>query len=100
MEFATFAEARSILLWSSFAIAFVMGVVVNKTNFCTMGAVSDMVNIGDSGRMRAWLFAIAIAILGVVALNLAGLVNFPPLGYQIRRYRYALLLKILDGSRM
>ena len=82
MEFATFAEARSILLWSSFAIAFVMGVVVNKTNFCTMGAVSDMVNIGDSGRMRAWLFAIAIAILGVVALNLAGLVNvkqsFPP----------------------
>lgn len=82
MEFATFAEARSILLWSSFAIAFVMGAVVNKTNFCTMGAVSDIVNIGDTGRMRAWLFAIAIAILGVVVLSLAGMVNvkqaFPP----------------------
>jgi uncharacterized membrane protein YedE/YeeE len=82
MEFATFAEARSILLWSAFAIAFVMGAVVNKTNFCTMGAVSDIVNIGDSGRMRAWLFAMAIAILGVVVLSLTDLVNvkqsFPP----------------------
>jgi uncharacterized membrane protein YedE/YeeE len=82
MEFATFAEARSIFLWSAFAIAFVMGAVVNKTNFCTMGAVSDIVNIGDTGRMRSWLFAIAIAILGVVVLNLIGLVNvkqsFPP----------------------
>ena len=36
-----------------------MGAVVNKTNFCTMGAVSDMVNMGDLGRMRAWLLAIA-----------------------------------------
>jgi uncharacterized membrane protein YedE/YeeE len=82
MEFATFAEARSLLLWGSFAIAFIMGAVVNKTNFCTMGAVSDMVNIGDTGRMRSWLFAMAIAILGVVTLNLLGLVNvkqsFPP----------------------
>lgn len=82
MEFATFAEARTILLWSAFAIAFVMGAVVNKTNFCTMGAVSDMVNIGDSGRMRSWLFAMAIAILGVVVLSYAGTVNvkeaFPP----------------------
>ena len=82
MEFANFAEARSILLWGSFAIAFIMGAVVNKTNFCTMGAVSDLVNIGDSGRMRAWLFAMAIAILGVVILNFFGLANvkqaFPP----------------------
>ncbi|WP_455204085.1 YeeE/YedE family protein [Kaarinaea lacus] len=82
MEFATFVEARTILLWSAFAIAFVMGAVVNKTNFCTMGAVSDMVNIGDSGRMRSWLFAMAIAILGVAILSYAGLVKvkeaFPP----------------------
>jgi len=82
MEFATFAEARSLFLWGAFAIAFLMGAVVNKTNFCTMGAVSDIVNIGDTGRMRAWLFAMAVAILGVVVLSLTGLVNvkqsFPP----------------------
>src|SRR5210317_267130 len=59
-----------------------MGAIVNKTNFCTMGAVSDWVNIGDTGRFRAWLFAIAIALLGVTVLEAAGVVNvtsaFPP----------------------
>jgi uncharacterized membrane protein YedE/YeeE len=57
--------AQKVLL-SVFLIALVMGAVVNKTNFCTMGAVSDLVNIGDTGRFRSWLFAIAIALIGVI----------------------------------
>ena len=28
-------------------LGFILGFVVNKTNFCTMGAISDWVNIGD-----------------------------------------------------
>ena len=82
MLFETFSDAESMLLWGGFLIALVLGAVVNKTNFCTMGAVSDLVNIGDTGRMRAWLFAIAIAVLGVAVLEHAGLVDatstFPP----------------------
>jgi len=82
MLFEDFASAQSTLLWSSFAIAFVLGMVVTKTNFCTMGAVSDVVNIGDTGRMRAWFFAIAVAMLGVVVLEATGTVSvdgsFPP----------------------
>jgi uncharacterized membrane protein YedE/YeeE len=82
MIFQDFASAQSFFLWSSFAIALILGMVVNKTNFCTMGAVSDMVNIGDSGRMRAWLFAIAIALLGVAVLEYTGMAHpsqaFPP----------------------
>lgn len=82
MVFDTFAEAWQTMLWSAFAIAFVMGALVNKTNFCTMGAVSDWVNMGDTGRIRSWLFAIAIAMIGVVVLESQGLVNagevFPP----------------------
>lgn len=78
----TFAEAQSVFLWAIFIISVIMGAVVNKTNFCTMGAVSDWVNMGDTGRLRAWLFAIAVAILGVVILESLGLVNadgaFPP----------------------
>ena len=42
-----------------FVIAAIMGAVANKTGFCTMGAVSDWVNIGNTGRMRAWVFAMA-----------------------------------------
>ena len=82
MLFENFVEAETALLWAVFVLALVMGLVVNKTNFCTMGAVSDLVNMGDTGRMRAWLFAIAVALLGVALFEYAGMVDasgsFPP----------------------
>ena len=57
------------VLISAFLIALVVGFVANKTSFCTMGAVSDWINIGDTGRMRSWVFAIGMAILGVGILE-------------------------------
>jgi uncharacterized membrane protein YedE/YeeE len=82
MTFESFSEAQSFLLWATFGIALLMGAIVNKTNFCTMGAVSDMVNMGDLGRFRAWMLAIAVALTGVVVLEYIGLVQpgnaFPP----------------------
>ncbi|MDP1634383.1 MAG: YeeE/YedE family protein, partial [Gallionellaceae bacterium] len=44
---------------------------------------SDWVNMGDTGRLRAWLFAIAVATLGVVVLEASGKAvigtsTFPP----------------------
>lgn len=82
MTFENFIEAQSTFLWATFVIAVVLGAVANKTNFCTMGAVSDWVNMGDLSRIRAWLLAIAVAMLGVVLLENFGLVNaggsFPP----------------------
>ena len=63
-----------VLVWA-FGLAFILGIVATKTNFCTMGAVSDIVNIGDTGRMRAWVFAIGAAILGVLVLGQFGLVD-------------------------
>jgi hypothetical protein len=61
--------------WGGFILAFVFGFVGNKTNFCTMGAVSDVVNMGDWNRMRMWLLAIAVAIVGANALELAGVLK-------------------------
>jgi uncharacterized protein len=61
--------------WASFALAFIFGAVGNKTNFCTMGAVSDWVNMGSLNRMRMWLLAIGVAIVGSNALQLAGVVD-------------------------
>ncbi len=71
------------ILAAVFVIAVIMGAVANKTHFCTMGAVSDWINIGDTGRMRAWVLAMAVALLGVIALEGAGAINlygetFPP----------------------
>jgi uncharacterized membrane protein YedE/YeeE len=69
------AELALYVAGGAFALAFVFGVVANKTNFCTMGAVSDWVNMGDTGRMRMWLLAIAVALLGSSALQVTGLIN-------------------------
>jgi uncharacterized protein len=69
------AAVAATVAWGGFALAFIFGAVANKTNFCTMGAVSDLVNMGDWGRMRMWLLAIAVAILGASALQLAGAVD-------------------------
>ena len=65
---------QEILLYG-FILAVIMGALVNKTNFCTMGAVSDWVNMGDTGRFRSWLFAIAIAMGGLILLESGGLVD-------------------------
>lgn len=58
-----------------FGLAVGFGAVGNKTNFCTMGAVSDWVNMGDTGRLRAWFLAIGIAILGSQTLQGLGYVD-------------------------
>jgi uncharacterized membrane protein YedE/YeeE len=63
------------ILWLSFALGAVFGAVGNRTHFCTMGAVSDIVNMDEWSRMRMWLLAIAIAILGSAALHATGQID-------------------------
>jgi uncharacterized membrane protein YedE/YeeE len=63
------------IVWWGFGLGFIFGFFANKTNFCTMGAVSDVVNMGDWGRMRAWLLTIAVAILGTNLLAYTGKIN-------------------------
>ena len=53
----------------------VFGAVGNRVSFCTMGAVTDVVNFGDWRRMRMWALAIAVAIAGAGALQGAGLID-------------------------
>lgn len=86
------------VLGLAFVFAVIMGAVANKTNFCTMGAVSDWVNMGDTGRMRAWLFAMAVALIGVLALEFFGVLTigtdtFPP----YRTANFAWLRYVLGG---
>ena len=82
MLFDSFSEGLSFLLWTVFFLSVLFGLIANKTNFCTMGAVSDMVNMNDYNRFRAWLLAIAFAIAGVSLLEYAEMINvsntFPP----------------------
>jgi uncharacterized membrane protein YedE/YeeE len=58
-----------------FAVGLVFGATVQRTNFCTMGGISDLVLMGDGRRFRAWMLAIAVAIIGTHALHFSGAVN-------------------------
>ena len=56
------------VLWAAFALAVAFGAIAQRTHFCTMGAVADIVNMGDWSRMRMWLLAMAVAMLGFNAM--------------------------------
>ena len=62
------------LVWF-FILSIIFGAIANKANFCTMGAVSDWINIGDQSRLRAWMLAIATAIIGVGILEYIGSID-------------------------
>ena len=74
--------------WLGFALAFVFGAVAQRVNFCTMGAVSDAVNIGDWGRMRMWLLAIAVAVVGANLMHLTGYVDLERSVYPGERFTW------------
>jgi len=85
------------VILSGFSLAVILGIMVNKTNFCTMGAISDWVNMGDKGRMYAWLLAIALAMSGVLLLEGFGIID---LGMTMPPYRtanFAWLRYLLGG---
>lgn len=78
-----------------FVLAVVFGAIANKTNFCTMGAVSDWVNMGSKGRLAAWVLAMGVAIAGVQVLELTGQLD---LGESIyRTTNFGLLGYIVGG---
>lgn len=75
MTEADVVTLRHGVAWATFAVAFVLGALMSRSNFCTMGAVADIVNMGDWARMRMWLGAIGVAILGTQGLAWAGLID-------------------------
>ncbi|NBT78735.1 MAG: YeeE/YedE family protein [Betaproteobacteria bacterium] len=68
-------QLRLTVLWLSFALSCGLGAVMQRTHFCTLGAVADWVNMGDLTRMRMWLFAIAVAIIGTGLLTANGVID-------------------------
>jgi len=69
------AAVQSTVVWATFALGVVLGAAMNRSNFCTMGAVADIVNMGDWTRMRMWACAIGIALVGTQLMAAAGLVD-------------------------
>jgi uncharacterized protein len=58
-----------------FLLGGIFGATAQRTNFCTMGSISDMVFMGSWDRFRAWILAMAIAILGTQLLASFSLID-------------------------
>ena len=52
------------MLLFAFILALIFGAVTHKTRFCAMGALADFVYFRDLTRIRIWVIAVAIAIIG------------------------------------
>ena len=68
-------HTAAIVTGLAFALAFVFGAVAHRVSFCTMGAITDVVNFGEWRRMRMWLLAIAVAIAGTATLQALGAID-------------------------
>jgi uncharacterized membrane protein YedE/YeeE len=75
MQEAQVQALATQVLWLGFALAVVFGAVAQRTHFCTMGAVADIVNMGDWSRMRMWALAAGVAIVGFNAMVALGWVE-------------------------
>ena len=63
------------VLGAFFLGGLLLGAISQRTHFCTMGAISDVVHMDDWTRARQWLCAIGVAMVGFAALSDLGLID-------------------------
>jgi uncharacterized membrane protein YedE/YeeE len=72
MELQDVQSLQTQVLWAAFAISVAFGAVAQRTHFCTMGAISDIFNMGSWVRMRMWGMAVGVAMIGFYAMAWLG----------------------------
>src|SRR5574343_619168 len=83
------------VLWLAFGLAVALGWVIQRTHFCTMGALSDWLLMRDATRLRQWALALAVGMLGLGGMTLLGWVN--PLNTIYAVPRFPWLSYLLGG---
>ncbi|MCW5748690.1 MAG: YeeE/YedE family protein [Alphaproteobacteria bacterium] len=68
-------DPRTIILLGGFAIGLAFGAVARWSAFCVRGAVEDLLSTPDAPRLRGYLLAAAVALLGTQALVATGLLD-------------------------
>lgn len=97
MDIAQLASLTSRVLWAGFFLSMVFGVIVRRTHFCSMGAVGDIVTMGDWTRMRMWALAAGVAMMGFFVLAAGGWIDPSKTLYASPRF---LWLSMLVGGFM
>ena len=60
------------VLWAVFGLSALFGAIARRTHFCTMGALADIVTMGDWTRLRMWVLAMGVAMIGFNAMVALG----------------------------
>ncbi len=79
----------TVIATLGFILGSVFGAVAQRTNFCTMGALSDIVFMEDYNRFRAWMLAMGVAVIGTQGLHMAGLIDITTSIYQSTSFGWA-----------
>ncbi|MEN9587641.1 MAG: hypothetical protein RIT15_1216 [Pseudomonadota bacterium] len=75
MSVDSLATLTQQVLWSTFFFSTIFGFAAQRSHFCTMGAVSDIVNLQDWTRMHMWATAVAVAMFGFAGLSYMGTID-------------------------
>ena len=100
-------EHHQLIALYGFIGALIFGAISSRTHFCTMGAVSDWVNMGSLTRFRVWFLAMAIAMFGAQAMHSTGMIdltqsiylssNFAWLGHILGGFIFGIGMTIASG---
>ena len=69
------AQLQWMVLAATALVSLFLGVLLHRSHFCTMGAVSDMVVMENFDRLRQWALALAVAVFGFGCMTYAGLIS-------------------------
>ncbi len=96
MELSQFNVLYQQVLLGAFGLAFLFGLIGQRTHFCTMGAVSDIVSMGDWSRMRMWALAAGVAMMGFQVFAYIGWID--PVRTLYASDRFIVVSALVGGS--
>lgn len=81
-----FHSTKMLVPLGGFIIGILFGGTAQRTHFCTLGGVADLVTMGDSTRFRAWMLAASVAMIGSQTLWSVGLINLDTAIYRTANF--------------
>jgi uncharacterized membrane protein YedE/YeeE len=75
MDAVDISSLSNTVLLATLAVTFLLGAAMQKTGFCSMGAVSDIFIMSSWVRLRQWFLAIGVAIVGFSVMSYFGMID-------------------------
>ncbi len=95
VSLASLQSLTSEVLWLAFGLAVLLGWVIQRTHFCTMGAISDVLLMQDATRLRQWALALVVGMLGLGLMAALGIASPLQTIYAVPRFPW--LTYLLGG---